>query len=153
VRIAQEARARDKEFVDGWYFGELPRIFKSGYGKASADLKTRFAMDYHAFLDGAGENLEAKWESYVPYSQRSKFARAWWTKADATFNSQDAKMKVVWIHEALMDGSELWFRAMEKILTDKVQSSTVLAHDHEQKLVYDYSESERQPGTFSTQPR
>ncbi len=112
-------------------------------------------MAYHQWILGTGQNLAADWNSYVPYSKRSKFARAWWSNPanDSKFSKQDPKYKVVWIRESLLDGSELWWRAYEQLAGDRVSSPDVLAHDAEQKLVFNYAESEGHPGSFSTQER
>jgi len=149
------AAASDKELVDGWYYGQEARVFKSGYGRTKPEEKSAFAMDYHDLILQSGQNMTADWNSYLGYSKRAQFARTWWSNPahDTEFARQDPKYKVVWIHEAVLDGGELWWRAYEKLAGDRVGAPLVLAHDAEQKLVFNYAEDEHHPGSFSTQER
>jgi hypothetical protein len=145
----------DTQFVDGWFYGQEARAFKSGYGKATPAQKSAFAMAFHELILRSGQNMTADWNSYLPYSKRAEFARAWWSDPahDTQFAKQDPKYKVVWIHEAVLDAGELWWRAYEKLAGDRVGAPLVLAHDAEQKLVFNYAEDEHHPGSFSTQQR
>ncbi|HEY9677111.1 MAG TPA: hypothetical protein V6C76_03845 [Drouetiella sp.] len=153
--IVDQAHVVDQTVVDGWFFGQEPRLFKSGYRKTTPEQKADFAMDYAKMIHETGERMDVVWESYVPYSKRREFAIAWWSdpKHDVEYLKQDPKYKVLWIHEALLDGSELYWRSYEQLGGEKVPSSAVLAHDAEQSLVNKYAESEHNPGSFSTQPR
>jgi hypothetical protein len=153
--MIEQAHQVDQTVVDGWFFGQEPRLFKSAYRKTTPEQKADFAMAYERMIADSGQRMEVKWDSYVPYSKRSEFARAWWSDAahDNEFVKQDPRYKVLWIHEALLDGSELWWRSYEKLGGEKVPAPAVLAHDAEQSLVSRYSESDHNPGSFSTQPR
>jgi len=136
---------------DGYYFGEEARNFKTPYAVVHPDVKADFALAYESMLAERGENMLAHWESYVPYSKRSDFARQWWSKHSEEFNKQTEKFKILWIHEALLDGGELWFRAVEKLSGNQVNSVVVLTHDEEQRFVFKYAESEHSEGSLSTQ--
>jgi hypothetical protein len=136
---------------DGYYFGEEPRNFKTDYAIVKPQDKADFAMAYEQMLSQAGENMMSKWESYVPYSRRSDFARNWWSQHAPDFDKQSQKMQILWIHESLLDGGELWWRSVEKLVGDKMTSPAVLTHDEEQRLVFKYAENERSEGSLSTQ--
>ncbi|HEY9717457.1 MAG TPA: hypothetical protein V6C69_08310 [Trichormus sp.] len=136
---------------DGYFFGEEPRNFKTPYSVAPPAVKADFALDYEAMLGQQGEDMISHWESYVPYSKRSQFAREWWSKHSDEFNKQTEKYKILWIHEALLDGGELWFRAVEKLAGNNINSIAVLTHDEEQRFVFKYAESEQSEGSLSTQ--
>jgi hypothetical protein len=139
--------------VDGFYYGEEARNFKTAYLLTTPETKTDFAMAYRDMLSGLNEDMLRDWKSYVAYSKRSAFARSWWSKRSDEFNKQSEKMKIVWIHEALMDAGELSFRAIEKLSAGTMDSPTVLTHDEEQKLVYKYAEDGQTFGSLSTQLR
>jgi len=136
---------------DGWYFGQLPRIFRSPYGKTTSDQKAKFAIAYSAFLARQGENMVSDWQSYVPYSKRAEFAYIWWMapENDQNFVKESDKMKVAWIHDALLDGNELWWHAFEESKKEEVSSEMVLAHDREQSMVAEYTDVEGHPRSFS----
>ena len=153
--IIDQAHQVDQTVVDGWFFGQEPRLFKSGYRKTTPEQKADFAMDYAKMVADSGQQMDVKWDSYIPYSKRRDFATAWWSDPahDTEFVKQDPKYKVLWIHEALLDGSELWWRSYERLGGSQVPPPAVLAHDAEQSLVSKYSESDHNPGSFSTQPR
>jgi hypothetical protein len=150
--IVEESKKNDHTVVDGWYYGEEPRIFKSAYYKLTPEQKATFALAYQEWLNQCGQNMVADWTSYVPYTKRSLWARKWFTEHHPEFSKETSKMKVVWIHEALLDGSELRWRALEQLARGQVQGQAELAHDAEQKLVFKYAESEGQEGSLSTQP-
>ena len=153
--ITDQAHQVDQTVIDGWFFGQEPRLFKSAYRKTTPEQKAAFAMDYAKMITNSGQQMEVKWDSYVPYSKRRDFASQWWSDPahDTEFVKQDPKYKVMWIHEALLDGSELWWRSYERLGGASVPPPAVLAHDAEQSLVSKYSESDNNPGSFSTQPR
>jgi hypothetical protein len=153
--IVEQAHQVDQTVVDGWFFGQEPRLFKSGYRKTTPEQKADFAMEYAKMITDSGQQMDVNWDSYVPYSKRREFAIAWWSDPahDTEYVKQDPKYKVLWIHEALLDGSELWWRSYERLGGDQVPPPAVLAHDAEQSLVAKYSESDHNPGSFSTQPR
>ncbi|MBI2809505.1 MAG: hypothetical protein HYX67_01550 [Candidatus Melainabacteria bacterium] len=153
--IIEQAHQVDQTVVDGWFFGQEPRLFKSAYRKTTPEQKADFAMDYAKLVADSGQQMDVKWDSYIPYSKRREFAIAWWSDPahDTEYLKQDPKYQVLWIHEALLDGSELWWRSYERLGGPQVPPPAVLAHDAEQSLVSKYSESDHNPGSFSTQPR
>lgn len=136
---------------DGWWFSEYPRIFKTGYAGATPQLKAQFACDYAGMLADARQDLVADWNSYVTYTKRAEFANSWWQKHDDSglFANLSPKMHVLWIHEALLDGSELWWRAFEQKNARNLQAATALAHDEEQKKVFNYMDQEGRPRSLS----
>lgn len=142
--VEQEAKAVEGKVVDGWYFSEDSRSLKSNYREVDPAIKARFACDYMVWLQGKHENLAAEWNSYVPYSQRADFARQWWSNTEHSrdFVKEPHYKQVIWLHDALMDGSELWFRALEQECQAGVSSLLVMAHDREQQLVAKYKENE-----------
>jgi hypothetical protein len=104
----------------------------------------------------------------VPYSTREKFARAWWSDAKhaSGFAEESHYKQIIWLHEAIMDGSELWWRALERQCPEGVPSPAALAHDSEQQMVSKYKENESsaeksfssfapddQPGTAPKAPK
>src|SRR5262249_50926651 len=132
---------------------EEPRVFKSAHGQAAPEIKADFALAYAQMLRQSGEDMLKDWQSYVPYSKRSLFARRWWTEHSPEFGKQTPKYKVQWIHEALLDAGELWWRAGEKLAQGNLSSPQELAHDAEQRLVFKWAEDEHNESTFSQQPR
>lgn len=151
--VSKLAAEEDRKYADGWFFGQLPRVFKSGYGKISCDLKAKFALDYEAMLLKRKQDLVSNFNSYVPYNQRLVFARDWWKNADqkglCKFTALSDKEKLIWVHESILDGSELAFRAREKMDPGKTNSYTVLAHDKEQDMVAHYTHEKGKVSTFS----
>ena len=142
--VLDEATELEGKVIDGWFFGSDSRSLKSGYTKSTSALKAQFACDYMKMLVDQKEDLVMDWKSYVPYSEREKFARAWWSdsKHSTAFKTEPYYKQIIWLHEALMDGSELWWRALEKHCPDGVPSSAALAHDSEQQMVSKYKENE-----------
>lgn len=152
-RVSQLAGQEDHRYADGWFFGQLPRVFKSGYGKLKSDLKASFALDYDFMLSSRSQNMVQNFESYVPYTQRLVFALDWWKKADkkglCKFVSLTDKEKLIWAHESILDASELVFRVKESMDPAKTTSYAVLAHDKEQDMVAHYTEDKGRVSTFS----
>lgn len=151
--VSRLAAEEDRKYADGWFFGQLPRVFKSGYGKLSCDLKAKFALDYQAMLVKRKQDLVSNFNSYVPYNQRLIFARDWWKSADqkglCKFVQLTDKEKLIWLHESILDGSELVFRAREKMDPSKTNSYAILAHDKEQDMVAHYTHENGRVSTFS----
>jgi hypothetical protein len=145
--VEQEARDVEGKLIDGWYFSQDSRSLKSNYRAVDPATKARFACDYMDWLQKKRQNLEVDWQSYVPYSERSKFASWWWSDPAhcTSFIKEPYYKQIIWLHEALMDGSELWFRALERDCPAGVTSMQVLAHDSEQQLVSKYKENESSP--------
>lgn len=151
--ITALARELDKGYEDGWICGRNSRVHKSGYRLVSPEMKAEFALAYQQMLNQSGQNLAVEVNSYVPYSKRFEFALNWWqqSKAVTQFDSQSTKKKVVWVHESLLDGSELFWRAFENENQGAVNSVSVMAHDKEQDMVFNYMEAEGMPGNYSEQ--
>lgn len=149
--VMDEARKHDRVMEDGWYFGELPRIFKSPYGQAPLDDKVKFACAEAEFLKASKQDMAKNTESYVPYSKRADFARKWWQASDQAkkYAEQPEKLQILWLQESLMDGSELWWRALEDKNRATMDSMRALAHDEEQKRVSRFLDVEGQPRSLS----
>lgn len=145
--VLQEATELQGKIVDGWFRGEDSRSLKSDYSKSAPAVKARFACDYSHMLNDNGQDMVHDWSSYVPYSKRADFARKWWSdpRHSSEFVRKDHWSQVIWLHEALMDASELWWRALEKTFPDGVQSTSALAHDAEQDMVAKFKDNENDP--------
>jgi hypothetical protein len=143
----------DKGYADGWIDGRDPRVFKSPYKDLTALQKAQFAMAYHDMVEKSDQNLGQSYKSYIPYKKRVQFARQYWENSDLSplFKKAIEKMQVAWIHESLLDGSELWWRAAEKRFGNAIDSPTQMAHDVEQNMVSKYMEDEGTESTFSQQ--
>lgn len=149
--VRTEASKHERVMEDGWYFGELPRIFKSPYGQMSIDDKVRFAVAEAEFLKQEKQNMAKDMSTYVPYSKRAEFAKKWWQGSDKAklFAEQPEKLHILWIQESLMDGSELWWRALEDKNRATMDAMRALAHDEEQKRVSRFQDIEGQPRSLS----
>lgn len=143
----------DRGFADGWIDGRDPRVFKSPYKGLTALEKAQFAMAYHDLVEKSDQNLGQSYKTYIPYKKRAQFARHYWETSalGPKFKAAIEKMQVAWIHESLLDGSELWWRAAEKRFGDAIDSPTQMAHDVEQNMVSKYMEDEGTESTFSQQ--
>lgn len=149
LEIKNLAESLDKTLVDGWYFGAESRTLKSSYRKVPAELKADFAIAYQKMLEERNQNMARNFESYVPYSARYHFANEWWQKKDPQYLQENFKYRLLWCHEALMDASELYFRAQENMRGSDISSVNAIAHDEEQKLVSKYAEDTHSHSTFS----
>ncbi len=151
--IAEIAKNVDLGFEDGWIAGREARVFKSPYKTLSAPDKADFAIAYHDWLEPLHQDLGNNLATYVPYKKRAQFARKYWENSSsaALFKKVIEKYQVAWIHESLLDGSELWWRAAEKRFGNRIDSVLALVHDTEQNMVSKYMEDERNEGTFSGQ--
>lgn len=146
------AAACDAEYTDGWICSREPRILKSPYAKISPQDKADFAMAYRQFIESDGQDMLNKPLSYIPYKKRANFARNYWqhsAKFGARFCAEKKKMQVCWVHESLLDGGELWWRAAEKHFGDKINSLGAMAHDNEQEMVFHYMDSPGKPSSFA----
>ncbi|MBX9688317.1 MAG: hypothetical protein K2X27_16530, partial [Candidatus Obscuribacterales bacterium] len=112
-KIEDLAAAADSTVEDGWFYGRDPRLFKSLYRKISPEQKADFAMEYHSWIKTQAQNLIADFKTYIPYSKRASFARTWWSKKNKLFPKEEDKQQVLWVHEAIQDAGELWWRAVE----------------------------------------
>lgn len=151
--IAAMAEQLDRTYEDGWICGRNTRVHKSGYRDVSPQVKAQFAVAYQEMLNKTDQNLAMEASSYIPYSKRFEFALDWWKNSDAreAFLKEPTKKKLVWLQESMLDGSELFWRVFEKLNPGKVNSVAVMAHDQEQDMVYNYTEKEGHPGSFSQQ--
>lgn len=151
--VAAIAKKVDLGFEDGWIAGRESRFFKSPYRTLSAHDKAKFALAYHDFLEPFHQDLGNNLATYVPYKTRASFARQYWLASSFgdKFKNEKEKYQVAWIHESLLDGSELWWRAAEKRFGSKIDSVLALVHDTEQNMVSKYMEDEKTEGTFSGQ--
>ena len=151
--VAAIAKVADRDLVDGWINGRDPRVFKSYYKTLTPMQKAQFAMAYHDMIEKSDQNLAQSYKTYIPYKKRVAFARNYWENSEfgAKFKSEIEKMQVAWIHESLLDGSELWWRAAEKRFGNAISSPAQMAHDVEQNMVSKYMEDEGTESTFSQQ--
>ena len=149
--IREIAAQMDETVVDGWFYGQDPRMFKSFYRRVPAEQKADFALAYHDWIGMQKQDMVADFKSYVPYSKRADFAFDWWGKHEARFNTQEMKQRVLWAHESIQDAGELWWRASEKLGRIPANSALMLAHDEEQKMLAHYTEKEGNPGSLSDQ--
>lgn len=137
--IEAEAARVDRMLEDGWIAGRESRTFKTPYALVPPRVKAQFALDYADMLRKRGQDLVRDWHTYVPYSQRALFALSWWKNNDAflhlTLRKQD-----IWIHECLLDASELYWRVFER--QQNPDSIHVVAHDSEQNLVSKFMEND-----------
>lgn len=150
-QVKDEARKHERVLEDGWYFGELPRIFKSPYGQVSLDDKVKFALAEAEFLKASKQDMAKNTESYVPYSKRAEFALKWWQASDQAnkYAEQPQKLQILWLQESLMDGNEIWWRALEDKNRATMDSMRALAHDEEQKRLSQFLDVEGQPRSLS----
>lgn len=148
--VAAEA---DRQLVDGWICGRDARTFKSPYRTVSPREKALFALAYRDFIAGRGQNLGLSLSTYIPYQDRSRFARQYWEKSalKEEFAKETEKYQVCWIHESLLDGSELVFRAAERKFGQSLDSALIMAHDVEQNMVSKYMADERTESSFAMQ--
>lgn len=148
--VAAEA---DRQLVDGWICGRDPRTFKSPYRTVSPRQKALFALAYRDFIAGRGQNLALSLSTYIPYQDRSHFARQYWEQSDLKekFAGETEKYQICWIHESLLDGSELVFRAAERRFGQSLDSALIMAHDVEQNMVSKYMADERTESSFAMQ--
>lgn len=151
--VAAIAKKVDSGFEDGWIAGREARVFKSPYRTLSAQDKAQFALAYHDFLEPFHQDLGNNLATYVPYKTRAAFARKYWLASSSgeKFKNEKEKYQIAWMHESLLDGSELWWRAAEKRFGNKIDSVLALVHDTEQNMVSKYMEDEKTEGTFSSQ--
>jgi len=151
--VAAIATVADRDFVDGWIDGRDPRVFKSYYKSLTPMQKAQFAMAYHDMVEKSDQNLAQSYKTYIPYKKRVAFARNYWENSESgpKFKSEIEKMQVAWIHESLLDGGELWWRAAEKRFGNAISSPAQMAHDVEQNMVSKYMEDEGTESTFSQQ--
>jgi len=149
--IATLAARVDRGFEDGWIAGHSSRVLKSGYRRIDPEIKAEFACAYRKFIESRHQNLALDMSTYVPYTDRFQFGLDFWrsSKAAEKFAAETVKKQVVWVHESLLDASELFFRAYEARNPGTTDSFVVLAHDREQDMVFDYMENQGKRGSYS----
>ncbi len=137
--ITDEAARLDKIYEDGWIVGRESRTFKTPYARIAAKKKAQFAVDYAEMMKQSKEDLASNWASYVPYSERARFALKWWQK-EPTFSALNMRKQDIWIHEALLDASELYWRMLERRTSPG--NAQVIAHDVDQDMVCKFMEND-----------
>ena len=149
--ISLMASKLDRKFEDGWICGRNARVLKSSYRTVNPDIKADFALAYQDMIRKSNQNLAASINSYVPYDKRFEFALDWWLSSPAkeTFRKEKTRKKVQWLHESMLDASELFWRVFELKNRHSINSAFVLAHDKEQDMVFNFMEKEGKPSTFS----
>ncbi len=145
------AAQADQRMEDGWICNRESRSLKSGYRQVSPQVKAAFAMDYHKMVEASGQNLAMDLDSYLPFTRRLEFALQWWRKSSYKEAFQESKpnKRLIWLYESILDAGELWWRTFETRNPKLVNSAATLAHDKEQDMVFNYSEAEGKPSTFS----
>lgn len=149
--IATLAARVDRGFEDGWIAGHSSRVLKSGYRLIDPEIKADFACAYRKFIEKRHQNLALDMSTYVPYTDRFQFGLDFWrsSRAAEKFAAETVKKQVVWVHESLLDASELFFRAYEARNPGTTDSFAVLAHDREQDMVFDFMENQGKRGSYS----
>ena len=112
--IQQEADEADRSSDPQW-FPTGPRRFSSGYGRVANSTKAAFAYDLQQFVTSEGEVITQLDQTYIPYQRRSGFADSWWSQHDSTFKSLLPWDKEKWKLEAILDATELRYRAATRL--------------------------------------
>jgi hypothetical protein len=124
--IKEIAAEQDKKPSKDW-FPTGPRSFKSGYGKVSNDVKAAFSIDLQNWAFGKGERLDNLTGTYIPYKKREEFAMWWWLMHDANYKKAAPWDKDQWKYEAIIDGTELVWRAGNKA-TEGYSAAMTVGH-------------------------
>ena len=153
AKITALAASLDRKFEDGWIAGKNSRVLKTLYRGVDPSIKAEFALAYQAMIVDSNQNLSQSLESYIPYSKRAEFAYQWWSNSVVKdkFLAEPLKKRVYWVHESMLDASELFWRVFEKEYASRVNSAMVLAHYKEQEMVFDFMEKDGSPSSFSEQ--
>lgn len=122
--IVEIANAQDKNPSKDW-FPTGPRKFKSGYGKVSNNVKAAFSLDLQNWAFEKGERLDNLTTTYIPYKKREEFAMWWWLRHDANYKKAAPWDKDQWKYEAIIDGTELVWRAGNKATAGYSAAMTV----------------------------
>lgn len=125
--IKEIAAEQDKSPSKDW-FPTGPRRFKSGYGKASNDVKAAFAIDLQNWAFEKGERLDNLTATYIPYKKREEFAMMWWHRHDPNYKKAAPWDKDQWKYEAIIDGAELIWRAGKRS-TEGYSAAMTMGHD------------------------
>jgi hypothetical protein len=124
--IQEIAAEQDKNPSKDW-FPTGPRRFKSGYGKVSNNVKAAFSIDLQNWAFGKGERLDNLTGTYIPYKQREEFAMWWWLRRDPNYKKAAPWDKDQWKYEAIIDGTELVWRAGNKA-TEGYSAAMTVGH-------------------------
>jgi hypothetical protein len=124
--IVEIANEQDKNPSKDW-FPTGPRKFKSGYGKVANNVKAAFSLDLQSWAFEKGERLDNLTATYIPYKKREEFAMFWWNRHDANYKKAAPWDKDQWKYEAIIDGTELVWRAGNKA-TDGYSASMTMGH-------------------------
>ncbi len=108
--IQEIAAEQDKNPSKDW-FPTGPRKFKSGYGKVSNNVKAAFSLDLQDWAFSKGERLDNLTATYIPYKKREEFAMWWWNRHDSNYKKAAPWDKDQWKYEAIIDGTELMWKA------------------------------------------
>ncbi|MBX9725413.1 MAG: hypothetical protein K2X81_28710 [Candidatus Obscuribacterales bacterium] len=124
----QEIAAEQDKTPDKNWFPTGSRVFKSGYKNAPNDVKAAFAMDLQDFANSKGEKLDNITDTYVPYKKREEFAMWWWLMHSQEYKKALPWDKDQWKYEAIIDGTQLRWKAAERMGTN-YSASQVMGHD------------------------
>ncbi|GEM_PF-5722154 len=124
--IVELADEQDKKPSKDW-FPTGPRKFKSGYGKVCNNVKAAFSLDLQSWAFGKGERLDNLTDTYIPYKKREEFAMWWWLRHDPNYKNAAPWDKDQWKYEAIIDGTELVWRAGNKA-TEGYSAAMTVGH-------------------------
>ncbi len=80
-------------------------------------------------LSGAKDTHDPWDKAHVPYDKQAAFADKWWKENSRAYGSAIVPPKDWWIHDAVLDGNNLWTRYEE--LNGKGSSDFVMWRDSE----------------------
>lgn len=124
--IVEIANEQDKKPSKDW-FPTGPRQFKSGYGKVSNNVKAAFSLDLQSWAFEKGERLDNLTDTYIPYKKREEFAMWWWLRHDKNYKNAAPWDKDQWKYEAIIDGTELVWKAGNKV-TEGYSAAMTMGH-------------------------
>lgn len=124
--IVEIANEQDKKPSKDW-FPTGPRKFKSGYGKVANNVKAAFSLDLQNWAFEKGERLDDIPGTYIPYKKREEFAMWWWLRHNANYKKAAPWDKDQWKYEAIIDGTELVWKAGNRA-TEGYSASMTMGH-------------------------
>ncbi|MBA3991955.1 MAG: hypothetical protein C0469_00415 [Cyanobacteria bacterium DS2.3.42] len=124
--IIEIANEQDKKPSKDW-FPTGPRRFKSGYGKVSNNVKAAFSIDLQNWAFDKGERLDNLTDTYIPYKKREEFTMWWWLMHSNDYKRAAPWDKDQWKYEAIIDGTELVWRAGNRA-TDGYSAAMTVGH-------------------------
>lgn len=124
--IVEIANEQDKKPSKDW-FPTGPRKFKSGYGQVANSVKAAFSLDLQSWAFEKGERLDNLTDTYIPYKKREEFAMWWWFRHDANYKKAAPWDKDQWKYEAIIDGTELVWKAGNKA-TEGYSAAMTMGH-------------------------